>query len=137
MRSFQILPHTADIRLRVEADSLKELFLAALEAMNQILKKDFSLPSAPTVQETISLSALDTTSLLIDFLSRLLTLSYANQTIFSQAEFSQLKPTSLRANLWGTKVEKFTEDIKAVTYYEANVVKNKKGNFETLIVFDI
>lgn len=136
MRSFQILPHTADIRLKVEADKLKELFLAASEGMNQILKKDFS-PTTPTVQETITLSAIDTTSLLIDFLSQLLTLSYADQTIFSQAEFTQLEPTSLRANLWGTKVEKFTEDIKAVTYHEANVVKNKKGNFETLIVFDI
>lgn len=38
MRTHQTLSHTADIRLRVEADNLPELFVAAIEGMTSILK---------------------------------------------------------------------------------------------------
>ena len=39
--------------------------------------------------------------------------------------------------LSGTRINNFDEEIKAVTYHEANVIKNKKGLWETCIIFDI
>ena len=41
MRSFAVLPHTADVRIHLEADSLEELLASGLEGMNAILKEGF------------------------------------------------------------------------------------------------
>lgn len=41
MRLYRVIPHTADIRLKVEGDTLKEFFSAALDEMNGIIKKIF------------------------------------------------------------------------------------------------
>ena len=40
MKSYQLLAHTADIRLKVEAASRAGLFAHTLEGMANILKKD-------------------------------------------------------------------------------------------------
>ena len=40
MRSHKLIGHTADIRLHVEGDTMEELFTAALEGMNGIIKVD-------------------------------------------------------------------------------------------------
>ncbi|MCL5970518.1 MAG: archease [Patescibacteria group bacterium] len=138
MKSYVLIPHIGDVAIKVEADTLEELFTAALKGMNRILKKDYEkeLDKHPFPQE-ILLSSFDTTSLLIDFLSEVLTLSTINKAIFPSIEFLELGQTNLHAHLIGTKVDKFTTDIKAVTYHGAEILKNKKGNLETNIIFDI
>ncbi len=136
MRHFQVLPHTADSRLLVQANTLAELFLGALEGMNQILKKDGSFSGIP-VKERLSLSATDSTSLLIDFLSQILSLSLLKQAIFNQVDFKLLTATTLIADLRGNLVDHFDKEIKAVTYHEAAVRKNAEDCWETKIVFDI
>lgn len=138
MINSKIIPHTADIRLKVEGSTLKELFWAACEGMTKILKGDGEKKINKTVlTEEIIINSPYITALLIDFLSELLTKSFLNNAVFDKVEFRELTDTSLKAKIIGTKVEKFAKDIKAVTYHEANVIKNKKGNFETMIVFDI
>jgi SHS2 domain-containing protein len=67
----------------------------------------------------------------------LLTLSHTEQAIFCHLEFEVLSNTQIRAEVMGTGVEYFDEDIKAVTYHEAEVIINKMGHWETLVVIDI
>ena len=138
MRSFKIVSHIADVRLRVEASSLEELFTVSLEGMNQILKKDFCKRSIniPTIHQ-IEISSPDTTALLIDFLSEALTLSHIHGLIFCEVEFTKLGSDSLTANLLGAKAKAFDEDIKAVSYHEAEIERNSRGNLQTNLVFDI
>lgn len=138
MESYQILSHVADVRLKVEAENLENLFCQALRGMAEILKKDFCQKAGQyDFSEEISVFSPDKTALLIDFLSEALTLSYERKIIFCEADFSELKNKFLRAKIFGKKSEEFDEDIKAVTYHEAEVKKNKKGKWETLVVFDI
>lgn len=138
MKTYSILPHIADVRVKIEADSLPHLFIAAQEAMGQILRKNYKeiLNGHATIYE-ISLTAEDSTALLINFLSEVLTLSHINKNIFYDANFLEISETVLHALVIGTKADHFTQDIKAVTYSEANVKKNKEGKWETTIVFDI
>lgn len=143
MRKFEILPHTADLRLKVEGDSLPELFLAAVEGMGKVIggrswiKTNKDSVIKELVVKEINVSSADTTALLVDFLSEVLTASHENKAIFYKAEFKDFNISSLNANLFGQKVDEFDEDIKAVTYHEANIIKNAQGNYETTIVFDI
>jgi SHS2 domain-containing protein len=84
-----------------------------------------------------SFTSLDKTTLLIDFLSDILTASYERKMIFNTLQIKQLTDTPLDAMLLGYSVEQFDDDIKAVTYHEAEVIRNAKGNWETVVIFDI
>ena len=136
MRSHRIEAHVADVRARVQGSTLPELFRAALEAMIEIAgpRRD---DAAPPLTEVVSLTAPDTTVLLIDFLSEALTRGHIQHGIFHRAEFSTLTDCTLEARLEGFEVARLMKDIKAVTYHEADVRENAEGRFETTIVFDI
>lgn len=140
MKKYQFLSHTADVRLKIEADNLEELFSIALEAMGNLIKKDScSIESEQKeFSESIEISSIDATSLLIDFLSEVLAYTQENKIIYCYIKFEKLTDNFLKAKIFGDKkVDKFDEDIKAVTYHEAEIKKNKDNNFETIIIFDI
>jgi len=136
MKHYEIVPHTADVGLRVEGTTLEELFNAALQGMSQIIASG-TCELKNDVQIDVSLSSNDATSLLIDFLSDILTQSHVKKVVFCRVEFKILHEKELCARVYGVNVKHFDEDIKAVTYHEADVCKNKLGNWETMIIFDI
>lgn len=136
MKKFTINAHTADIRLFAQGSTLQELFMAGLEGMAEII--------APGTCKTpyqhthkISTLSMDSTTLLIDFLSEALTQTHVNKIIFCSGKFITLSNTALDIEIYGNQVDHFDEDIKAVTYHEAEVKKNAEGIFETVIIFDI
>jgi SHS2 domain-containing protein len=135
---FEFLPHTADIRMRVEAASLQELFQVALDGMNEVIFPPENRASIFTNHHYhVHLQAADVTALLIDFLSDVLTAGYERKAVFFSMEVSQLTETEIDAMLFGEEVGYYLEDIKAVTYHEANVHRNINGNWETMVIFDI
>lgn len=138
MKSYTISPHTADVRLKIRGKTLEEIFLNALEGMNRILNKNYEkyLNEHAIVKE-ITISSFDTTALLIDFLSEVLTLSHINKAIFHTISFLEIEPNTLHARLIGGKVKSFKKDIKAISYYEAEIRQNKKGEYETTVVLDV
>ena len=132
------LSHTADIRLQLRANSRAELFRAGFEAMNQIIKPDACRKPCPNIiHQTVELKSIDDTVLLIDFLSDVLTLCHEHKAVFCELNFQELGATHLRAHISGRPANGFEEDIKAVTYHEADVRQNAPGEWETLLIFDI
>ena len=137
MQYFEFLPHTADIRMRVEASTLQELFHAALQGMHAVLHPSEINTGGERRSYQLRLSSLDSTTLLIDFLSDVLTASYEHKAIFDIFQITAFGDTSIEAELSGHMIEQFDEDIKAVTYHEADIHQNAKGNWETVVIFDI
>ncbi len=133
---YKFLPHTADFRMYVRAASPEELFKEALLGMMKVLKSDLEA-FEDGISESVELKAGDMTVLLIDFLNEVLTLAQTNKEIYTDVDFEAFGETHLKANLRGARVDEFDEDIKAVTYHEADVVQNAKGEWETNLVFDI
>jgi SHS2 domain-containing protein len=136
MKYFKLIEHTADVRLYVEGSSYEELFLAALNGMAHIIRSH-TCPSHSNITIDVHIVASDITTLLIDFLSNALTHTQTEKLLFCDAVFVKLTDTFLDARLNGHKIDRFDEDIKAVTYHETEVKKNNRGNYETIIVFDI
>ena len=136
---FKLLPHTADIRLLALGDDAEELFRSALDGMNYLLKKEACKQQNGSFiyAEEVRIKATDMTSLLIDFLSEVLTLSQINKVIYCAVSFHNLSGNELSATVRGNAVNVFEEDIKAVTYHEAEILPGKKKNLETIIIFDI
>ena len=137
MKTFKISPHTADVRLELSASNLEKLFCVAIEGMAEIIKPGCCSSPKTQITQELAVQSMDTTTLLIDFMSDVLAQTHINKAIFCKAIFHELTEKSLRATIFGQPVESFDEDIKAVTYHEAEVVKNAQGNYETMIVFDI
>lgn len=138
MKSFEIVPHTADTEIVVRGTTLKELFLAALEGMNEIMQPGFcSKGEGGNLERAIALTSGDTTALLIDFLSEVLTASHEEKAVFCEASFQKLAEDSLEVLMRGRRVDAFARDLKAVTYHRASVERRGEAGYETRIVFDI
>lgn len=139
MRRHQILSHTADVRVKAEGSSREELFRAALEGMAQIQKAKLSESAVESkkLQVQVVVAAPDISALLIDFLSEALAQSQIEKAIFNAVTFTKLTSGELEAEISGARADGFEEDIKAVTYHGADIVKNEEGNYEATILFDI
>lgn len=136
--NIEYLPHTADIRMKVEAATLQELFQAGLLGMCNILNERFCQEQKEfPKQVNISLSAPDLTCLIVDFLSEVLSISYTERALFCEMEVVEISETKISATLFGAQNTHLDEEIKAVTYHEAQVMQNTSKHWETLIVFDI
>lgn len=156
MKPFEILEHTADLRIRVFGKNPEELFKNALAGMMGYLKRptaDGQRPKAKgqrtKVFRIIKISSPDLNALLVDFLSEALTLADTNQEVYREAEFLRFpKPSAdsifkkdgelgFEARLLGERIDRFDKDIKAVTYHRLNIEQNKEDFWEATIVFDI
>lgn len=138
MKHFEQVPHTADMTLRVTANSLKHLFEAALEGMFTISGPRYSnADRAPQPRkDSVEISAKDTESLLVDFLSHALALSDIYNQAYIQAQIHSIDPTHISANLLGSPIDGFTIEIKAVTFHGLHITQ-KEAVFQAEIVFDI
>lgn len=133
---YSFLEHTSDIRMKVSGKSLEELFRDALLGMVKIMNPARLRETQNKIRK-INIKAPDTTSLLIDFLGETLAWIQSEREAYTKINFQSISEHSLKAKLKGYKTESFGEDIKAVTYHEANVQKNKSGEWSTVIIFDI
>lgn len=136
MKRHKVLEHTADMRLLVQADTLENLFQAALQGMAELIKNTNEVYSEK-IELKVAIESPDNTALLIDFLSEVLTLSHNNNAVFRSVTIDKLTDNKLTGTISGFKTDGFDDDIKAVTYHEAEIKTNDSGNLETMIVFDI
>lgn len=133
---YEIAAHTADLRLKVSGKNPEDLFREALRGMMSVLKDDTKhLPTA--ARQTVAVEAADRTALLIDFLSAALSRAQIRKEVYTDVQFRHFTERALEAELIGAKVSEFDDDIKAVTYHEADVRKNERGEWETALVLDI
>lgn len=146
MIDFEVLPHTADIKIRAYGKTKEELFRNALIGMFQSIH-----PIAPACrvennrvvcdtlseQHTINITASDEESLMVDFLSEALYLSDVHNEAYFDIVIDELTDTFIKAILCGTHVTGFeVVEIKAVTYHELAFQKNGDV-WQVDIVFDI
>ena len=144
---FQILPHTADVKIRARGKDYQELFKNAMLGMMEILSpsaKEFER-KAKKEKRKIIVESSDVNNLLIDFLNEVLYQTQVNREIYTDVKFIKFpkmtevaSPSRLeiKAELFGHPVSEFKEDIKAATYHGKGIKKTSAG-FEIIILFDI
>ena len=130
---FEIVPHTADVRLRVRASSIEDLFRDAMRGMFAIMQAQAGIE---VVRRRMTIDSVDRTALLVDFLSEVLSRAHIDRAIFDDVSFESLTETAIAAAVTGHGSARFEQDIKAVTYHEADV-RLADGEWETMLVFDI
>jgi SHS2 domain-containing protein len=146
MIDFEILPHTADIKIRAYGKNKQELFCNALLGMFQAIhpiapectvKDDRVVCATLPKRHDIHIQAFDSESLLVDFLSEALYLSDVHNEAYFDVIFHEFIDTDIKATLCGVQVTGFeVVEIKAVTYHEL-VIQKDNDVWYADIVFDI
>lgn len=136
MKRFEILPHTADIRVRAEGSTRPALFVAALQGMFAAAAPEFPPGEPEHVERPFKLAAKDFPSLLIDLLNEAISLSDTHREAYDDISFALATDTKAEGSFLGRLAARFGTQIKAATHHELAVQKNAEGNWEAVIVFD-
>ncbi len=132
---FATVDHTADWAIVVSGSDLTQLFTYAALGMNSLLVgKLETIPQ--NVNKRIRLSAIDSESLLVDWLAELAFWAETERLIFGSFEFNELETHSLDVIAIGGVVPLIEKHIKAVTYHDLKIVGIDSG-LKTTIVFDV
>jgi SHS2 domain-containing protein len=132
---YEMLEHTADVRLRVWGSTRDELFASALSGLMHVLGPART-EGAVVRSRRVRLEAEDQSFLLVDFLNEALWLAQVHRESYDAVRFSLLDDSRVEAELSGHEVASFAEDVKAVTYHEADV-REHEGGWETTLVLDV
>jgi len=135
MEKFEILEHKADLKIRVWGKTKEELFANALLAMSESQKPE--IKNQQKIKREIKIKSLDLPALLVDFLSEALYLSQTNKEVYFKASFEKFADSEIRGELIGQLVERFGEDIKAVTHHNLEIKRNLSGSWKAIVLFDI
>ncbi len=150
-KRFEIIPHTADLKIRAYGSTLQELFANALYGMFASVRPESQFIeykqtrdqdrqaaySKYTVERSVEVRSENQELLLIDFLSECLYLSDVHNEAYGDATFTVFEPTELEAIIFGVPITGFeVTEIKAVTYHDMDF-SLIEGVWQATIVFDI
>ncbi len=133
---YKILEHPSELKIIVYGKTLEELFSNAVLAMGEIMARESGTGNWELgVKEKVEIKSADINSLLVDFLSEILAQGQINKCVY-QVSSLKFQDLLLEAELISYPVDRFDEDIKAVTYEDLDI-KQVDGIWQTIIIFDI
>ena len=150
-KKFEILEQAVDVRLKIFGSSPRELFKNALYAMGFTQKPEIVEQSESVmgkligrlrgrqvqVSEDFSIESMDYNTLLVDFLSDVLSRADIHNAVFFDVKFESFSENKIDGKIYGVKVNDFSKNIKAVTYHEVDIKEIGPNNWESLLVLDI
>jgi len=135
---YQIIDHTADLRIVVKAHSLENLFINSAKVMiDLIIQGDVK---GKTEVREIVIEGKDFPDLMVRWLGEILYLFYGENLIGSSIKIKSLSWSRIKACVefveFVPEYYEILREIKAVTYHRISV--EKIGDiWETMIVFDV
>ena len=133
--SFEEIEHTADRALKIYGQNLEQLLVNAARGLNSLLGADGTINSKP-ITKSIVLDAVDAESLLVEWLSELAYWAEAEMLVFDKFDLQTVSPTRLKALIYGNRVTRLGNHIKAVTYHNLEIAQTQAGLAAT-VVFDV
>ncbi len=132
---FEEVDHTADNALKIVGSNLAELLINAARGMNSLMTIG-SEGDAPSEEKNVELEAVDSESLLVEWLSELAFWAETDSLVFDDFELRRVSPTRLTATIRGRRVDRIEKHIKAVTYHNLKIVPTAEG-LTAVVVFDV
>jgi len=136
--TYRLFDHTADMGLEIMGKSERGLFINAAHALVDLITESTSI----TVREQrpIEIEGDDRAELLVNFLREILYLIEGEQFFISRVSALEIEEGRLRCRVEGEKFDptrhKVRKEIKAVTYYRAEVKKSREG-WKGRVVLDV
>ncbi len=143
-KPYEIIEHTADVGLKANGATLKELFENAAKGMFDIIegKKVHKRISAQVHKKIeIRKEVDDFEELLVDWLSELLYIFNKESILFNDFRISRLDNKNLVSESSGKRIRlanaALQTEIKAVTFHGLKIEKDSSGIFSCNIIFDV
>lgn len=127
--------HTAEVRLRVHADTAEALFAEVVRALAELAVED---PDAAVDGERVPLrvEARDMPALLVSFIDEIVFLSETKKKVFSRANVERVSATEVVASLEGFSPPAIRTAVKAATLYEVECGRAADG-WRARVVLDV
>ena len=134
---YELLEHTADIRVRITGSGLRELFKNAAFSLFEIMAEKEQEAGKRTAVK-ITQKADFREELFVNWLNELLSLSAARGLIFSDFKINKLQDNKLEALAYGEPIENYrvNSEIKAATYHELKILETSTG-WQAEVIFDV
>ncbi|MBU2044159.1 MAG: archease [Candidatus Omnitrophica bacterium] len=140
MIDFEFIEHTADVGVRVYADTSEQLFKNCAEVLFGLILDD---RPKPDIEETVVVEAEDIEELLITWLNELLSLFFAYRflpvdydIILEEREDYKVIKSRIKGANFDPYQNKIKMEIKAATYHDLKVEKNDSG-WIAEVIFDV
>lgn len=134
MKEYEVLEHSADLKIKVFGGTKEKLFENALRAMAECLRPKVQKKVA---QAKIRILSENIESLLVDFLNEVNYLSEINREVYDKIRFEKFSEREIIAEISGREIARFGLQIKGVTFHNLDVHQNKDRIWEATILFDI
>jgi SHS2 domain-containing protein len=138
MPKYKKLDHTADIGIEVCGKRKEDVFISAVEAMEDLIV-DLKSISADE-EKTITVIGAGEEDLLINFLREALYLFNGNGWLIKHCRAIDLSPQCVTARLQGGKYnpqkQQMKMEIKAITYHQLSFHKTAQG-WKARVFFDV
>jgi len=144
-KKYKVIDHPSDIGIEAYGKDQKELFENAAYGMMdmmyetskyEITKSRISEEKSVLGHFSINVSAENLESLLINWLSELLYLADSKKVALSYYDITKINDKELEAKVLGVKIIGVKRFIKAATYNQLEI-KKEKGSWKSRIVFDV
>ncbi len=144
MKKFQILEHTADLKVKAQGKDLAELFKNTAVGMflGSLGQEDLkSQPSAKLTKKSerkLEISANDLKALLVNFLNELIFFSDTYNEIYLDFKFEKISETELKGIAYSQPIPEpgFKAEVKAATFHQLKIKKIQSG-YKAIVLFDI
>ena len=141
-KDYKVIEHMADIGLQVFGETKEKLFQNAARGMFFIITGSSVLAKNESENYwTIECEGTNTEELSVEWLNKLLYIHSTDFVILNDFVIESLTDNNLLAQSGGIKIKEspfyIEKEIKAVTYHNLQVLKNKKNSWEATVVFDI
>jgi len=132
-RTYEVLAHPADLKIRAFGKNLAEVFSNLLEGMFKSCRPELI---DEKVIRKIKIKAREYESLLVNFLSEALSLSDINNEVYFKAKFNEFTDKYLQGEIKGYKIKSLELGIKGVTWHDLKIEK-KNSYWQATVLFDI
>ncbi len=134
--SYTFLEHPAEIKIKVQSSTLPRAFNDLSRAFSEVISRGEKVQKVLTRKILIREENIE--RLVYAFIEELIYLLEVKKFIVGDIKVTVLEGT-LRGELYGENLKRFKglDHIKAATYSEMHVRKNRKGTYEIQVVLDV
>lgn len=136
MQRYEILPHTADLAVRMIASTKEGLLAAAVQGMFTATNPSFP-PGVKKIERPFTVVGSDFPTLFINILNEAIFFSSTHHEAYDDVHVTDLTEKEARGSFIGKPITRFETEIKAATFHDLHIGRNEEGQWETTVIFDV
>ena len=134
---FELVPRGSDVQLKIRGATLQELFRNAVKGVASYLNPGVS-PVRAKETYPVKVEAVDINSLLVEFLSEIISRSDIESVLFTDAKMENFGENFLEGELSGSEQDVMERMVQGVSYQDVDIKKNpESGMYEAAVILEV